>query len=72
MYFIVEIQGLADGSFSHLVTTAATRNAAESEYHRILAAAAVSELPLHSALVFTGEGTPVLHQCYAHGTEGES
>ena len=70
MYFIVEIQGFADGSFSHLVTTAAARNAAEAEYHRILAAAAVSEIPLHSALIFSGDGTPVLHQCYAHAPEG--
>ena len=66
MYFIAEIQGQADGSFSHLIVTAPTRNAAEAEYHRVLAAAAVSELPLHSALLFTGDGTPLLHQCYEH------
>lgn len=66
MYFIVEIQGFADGTFAHLVTTAATRNLAESEYHRVLSAAAVSALPMHSAIVFTGDGTPIMHQCYTH------
>ena len=71
MYFIVEIQGFSNGSFTHLVTTAATRNQAESEYHRVLSAAAVSELPMHSAILFTGDGTPLLHQCYTHSTPDE-
>ena len=40
MYFIMEIQGMPDGRFAHLVTVAATRLEAEAEYHRVLAAAA--------------------------------
>ena len=77
MYFILEIQGYADGSFAHLVTTAATRLEAEAAYHRVLAAAAVSELPLHSAVVIGVDGTPLLHQCYTHEetqpeTDGEA
>ena len=69
MYFIIEIQGLPDGSFAHIVTTAQTRLEAEAEYHRILASAAVSALPLHSALIVSGDGTPLMHQCYEHETE---
>lgn len=70
MYFIMEIQGMPDGRFAHLVTAAATRLEAEAEYHRILAAAAVSSLPLHSAVIVAGDGTPLMHQCYVHSGEG--
>ena len=72
MYYIAEIQGFGSDSFAHLITTASTRNQAEAEYHRVLAAAAVSELPTHAALIFTGEGVPVKHQCYKHPDEEES
>ena len=67
MFYIVEIQKQADGTFAHLVQTAETRNEAESRYHGVLSFAAVSELPQHSAIVFSDEGFPVLHQCYKHG-----
>ena len=66
MYFILEIQTAADGGSSHLITARASCNEAEAEYHRVLAAAAVSPLPLHAAVVVAADGTPLLHQCYAH------
>ena len=66
MCYIAEIQGLGGERFAHLVTMAATRLEAEAEYHRILAAAALSALPTHAALIFDGEGVPVRHACYRH------
>ena len=69
MYFIIEIQGYAGGAFGHLVTTASTRNAADAEYHRILAAAAVSGLPLHSATILDGTGAELRHECYTHESD---
>ena len=69
MYFIMEIQSLADGSCAHLVTTAESRGPAEAEYHRILAAAATSALPLHSAALLDATGAALRHECYAHGAE---
>ena len=65
-YFIVEIQKQFDGSFAHLVHTADTRNAAESVYYQVLAAAAISNIPEHSAIMFTTEGFPLMHQIYKH------
>ena len=72
MYFIIEIQGSAQGTYAYLVSTAQTRNAAEAEYHRVLAAAAVSQLPMHSAIVFTADGTPIMHQCYTHQVQAQA
>ncbi|MDO4974144.1 MAG: hypothetical protein Q4E38_08045 [Eubacteriales bacterium] len=71
MYFIMEIQGNADGSFAHLVTRAPSRLEAESEYHRVLSAAAVSGLPMHSAVLLDATGTALMSQCYTHEPEEE-
>ena len=71
MYFIMEIQGYADGSFAHLVTRAPSRLEAESEYHRVLSAAAVSGLPMHSAVLLDATGTALMNQCYTHEPEEE-
>ena len=56
MYYIIEIQQYVDGSFGHLVHYKETRNEAESKYHEVLAAAAVSKIPKHSAVLITDEG----------------
>lgn len=65
-YYIAEIQKHPDGKFAHLVHTADNRNAAESTYHQVLAAAAISNLPQHSAILFTDEGHLLMNQCYKH------
>ena len=65
-YYIVEIQKQHDGTFAHLVHTADNRNAAESTYHQVLASAAISALPQHSAILFTDEGYMLMQQCYKH------
>ena len=46
--------------------TAETREGAESLWHGVLQYAAVSQLPLHGAIVFSEECFPILHQCYKH------
>ena len=66
MYYIIEIQKYQDGTFGHLVHYADTRNRAESKYHEVLAAAAISELPQHSAALISDQGFPILNQCYTH------
>ena len=66
MFYIVEIQKDAAGNCAHLVQTAANRNEAESQYHRVLQYAAVSPLTVHGAIVFSEECFPLLHQCYRH------
>lgn len=39
---------------------------AEAKYHEVLAAAAVSELPQHSATLLTSDGRAIMNQCYRH------
>lgn len=71
-FYIVEVQQYANGEFGHLVHYAYDEDAdkarlkGESKYHEVLAAAAVSELPTHAAIMFSTEGYPVMHQCYMH------
>lgn len=71
-FYIVEIQQYVSGEYGHLVHYAydedpdKARLKGESKYHEVLAAAAVSNLPIHSAIMFSTEGFPILHQCYKH------
>ena len=42
---------------------------AESKYHEVLAAAAISEYATHAAILFSAEGEPLMHECYYHTAE---
>lgn len=66
MYIVVELQKQKDGAVSNIVTSYETKEAAESKYHAVLAAAAVSEIPVHSAILVSEEAFPVRYECYKH------
>lgn len=66
MFIVIELQKIAEGVVSNIVTEHATLAEAESKYHSILAAAAVSEISVHSAVLVSEEGFPVKNQCYKH------
>lgn len=66
MFIVIELQKNKDGHVANIVTEHATQPEAESKYHSVLAAAAVSELPCHSAVLVSEEGFPLMHQCYKH------
>lgn len=71
-YYIIEIQQYANGEYGHIVHFAYDADAtkarlkAESKYHEVLAAAAVSELQSHSATLLTADGRVIMNQCYKH------
>lgn len=71
-YYIIEIQKYANGEYGHLIHWASDADAdlarmkAESKYHQVLAAAAISELPQHSAALLASDGTELMRQCYVH------
>lgn len=65
-FVVVELQKFEDGTMSHLATAYDTQDAAESAYHSVLAAAAISALPSHAAILVSEEGFPLAHQCYKH------
>ena len=71
-YYIFEIQQYANGEYGHIVHFAYDEDAskarlkAESKYHEVLSAAAVSELQSHSATLLTADGRALMTQCYKH------
>lgn len=65
-YVVIEAQTNADGTVGTLVTAYTDRLQAESAYHSVLASAAISALPRHSATLLTTEGTYVDSRCYDH------
>ena len=66
MYIVIELQKDAKGVVSNIVTSYENLAEAESKYYNILAAAAVSKIPVHSAIIVSEEGFPVRNQCYKH------
>ena len=76
-YYIFEIQQYANGEYGHIVHFAFDEDAtkarlkAESKYHEVLAAAAVSELQSHSATLLTSDGRIIMNQCYKHAINVE-
>lgn len=66
MFIVIELQKNDAGAVANIVTEHATLADAESKYHAILSAAAVSKIPVHSAIIVSEEGFPVKNQCYKH------
>lgn len=66
MYIVIELQKNEQDVVSNIVTSYETLAEAESKYYSVLAAAAISKVPVHSAIIVSEEGFPVKHQCYKH------
>lgn len=65
-YIVIELQTNANGTVGNIVTAYTDRNQAEQKYHTVLAAAAVSALPAHAAVLITSDGMTLAHECYHH------
>ena len=65
-YIVIELQKNAEGQVANLITAHNTLAEAESKFYSILAAAAINDVPVHSAIIVSEEGFPVKHQCYKH------
>ena len=68
-YIVVELQTDASGAVGNIITAHDTLNEAESHFYSILAAAAVSAIAKHAAVLMTSEGYLVESRCFEHGTE---
>lgn len=70
--YVIEVKKNINDEFEHNVNWVwdedpnKARLKGESKYHEILAAAAVSDMKEHSAILFTSEGFPLMHNCYKH------
>lgn len=70
-YLVMEIQKFENEAMSTPTFAYDTLNAAEAKYHSILAVAAVSKLPVHSAVLFNETGYCIEHKSYVHGETPE-
>ena len=68
-YLVIEIQANWDGTVGNIVTSHDTRAEAESKYHSVLAAAAVSSIMKYSAVIMDEEGAVLGSMCYRHEME---
>lgn len=64
-YLIVE-QQTTNGITAVLTTAKPNINEAEQKYHTVLAAAAVSNVEVHSAAMLTERGQLVKYECFDH------
>ena len=69
MYAVIELQKSSDTQLATLVTTHATLNEAYSKYHSILAAAAISSVPVHGAVILSDMGDLLATQHFEHESE---
>ena len=68
MFVVIELQENGD-TLQNLVTAHTTLREAESKYHTVLAAAAVSTVPVHSAVLLSGSGNVIKNESYRHDSE---
>lgn len=64
MFFVIELQTNQDGTAGILTWTYPTKNEALSKYHTILSFAAVSDLPVHSAVVIDEQGRQIAREAF--------
>lgn len=65
-YIVVELQKNESGVVSNIVTAHESQAEAESKYYSVLSAAAVSNTPVHSAIIISEEGFPEKNMHYKH------
>lgn len=65
-YIVIELQTNTDGTVGNLVYAFDSRNEADAKFHAILAAAAVSNIPHHAAVLMNSDGNVFRNECYTH------
>lgn len=68
MYIVLEIQATSD-NVAPIVTQHSTEPEAQAKYHDVLAHAAISAVPVHSALLMTDSGGVLRSETYRHESE---
>lgn len=69
MFLVVEIQTYTDGKMACLTYIKDTLKEAQSKYHEVLAAAALSGLPAHSAAILTREARTLEYYGFFNETQ---
>lgn len=66
MYIVIELQTNADGAVGNLVWAYNSQDEAFSKYHAVLSSAAISALPVHSAVILRNDGLQIAAQSFKH------
>ena len=70
MYLVIELQKTSPDTVANIVTAHSNLNDAYAKYHTVLAAAAVSSVPSHSAVMITDKGGLICADSFDHETGG--
>lgn len=65
-YLVTEIQTWDNGAVQTPTYAYDNENSAKAKYYQILSAAAVSSLPVHTAMIYTDEGFFMASECFKH------
>lgn len=71
-YVLVELQTMEGGAVANIVTAYDAENTAKSAYHSVMAAAAVSALPVHSAVLMDNYGRIIMSGSYPDAPQEEA
>ena len=66
MFIVIELQTINDSQVANIVNAYTEQAVAEQKYHSILAAAAVSALPCHSATMLDEKGRMIKSEYHTH------
>ena len=66
MFIVIEIQVNSEGQLAHIVTSYNNLPQAQQQFYTILAAAAVSSVPKHSAVILDQMGVLVARDGFQH------
>ena len=69
MFIVIELQVNAEGQVVSIVTSHNTLPEAQKKYYTVLAYAAISDVPMHSAVILDQMGGLVDRQGFEHPTE---
>lgn len=69
MFIVIELQTNASGQVGNIVTAFPTIEQAYNKYFTVLAAAAVSSVPVHAATILNNFGEEIEHKAFEHGVE---
>lgn len=71
MFIVIELQTINDSKVANIVNAYTDQKVAEQKYHTILAAAAVSSLPCHAAVMLDEKGRMIKSEFYTHEVVSE-
>ena len=72
MYIVIELQANAEGQVANIPTVYQTLAEAWNKFYTILAAAAISEVPIHSAVILDATGMSIANRSFTHSVAAES